>query len=72
MTQPEKLSEQFLETEDLESYFEMPRQMLTKYGFPLAINSDRYTIFRSSKEDKLTIEDEFEGNRSHSRNLGEP
>lgn len=51
----------FRPTEDLEGYFEMLRQILTNYGVPLAIYSDRHTIFRSSKEDKLSIEDELEG-----------
>jgi len=51
----------FRPTEDLEGYFEMLRQILTNYGVPLAIYSDRHTIFKSSNEDKLTIEDELDG-----------
>lgn len=51
----------FRPTEDLYGYFEMLRQILTLYGIPLAIYSDRHTIFRSTNEDKLTIEDELEG-----------
>ena len=51
----------FRPTEDLEGYFEMLRQILTDYGVPLAIYSDRHTIFKSSNEDKLTLEDELDG-----------
>lgn len=51
----------FRPTEDLQGYFEMTRQIITNYGIPLAIYSDRHAIFRSSNEDKFTIEDELEG-----------
>lgn len=54
----------FRPTEDLEGYFEMLRQILTDYGVPLAIYSDRHTIFRSSNEDKLTLEDELAGKKA--------
>lgn len=42
----------------------MLRQILTDYGVPLAIYSDRHTIFKSTIEDKLTLEDELNGKQA--------
>jgi transposase len=42
---------------------------IRRYGIPLALYSDRHTIFRSPKE-KLTIEQELDGERIPLSNLG--
>lgn len=51
----------FRPKEDLEGYFEVLRQTITTYGVPGGIYSDRHTIFVSPKAEKLTIEQELEG-----------
>jgi len=47
--------------ECLNGYFEVTRQMLTSYGIPISMYSDRHSIFKSPKLDKLTIEEELAG-----------
>jgi hypothetical protein len=44
----------------MRGYFETMRAGITAYGVPLALYSDRHTIFRSPKE-KLTIDEELDG-----------
>lgn len=48
-------------TECLEGYFVIMRQMISKYGIPAQIYSDRHTIFFSPKSDKLTEEEQLQG-----------
>lgn len=50
----------FRPTETQEGYFTVMRQAIEAYGIPLALYSDRHTIFRSPNE-KLTLEQELAG-----------
>jgi transposase len=47
--------------EDATGYFEVIRQVLSQYGVPQSLYSDRHTIFKSPKDGKLTIEEELAG-----------
>ena len=42
-------------------YFEVMRQCILKHGIPLSLYSDRHTIFRSPKEDTLSVEELLQG-----------
>jgi hypothetical protein len=42
-------------------YFEVMRQCVLNYGAPLSLYSDRHTIFRSPKEDKLSADELLAG-----------
>lgn len=53
----------FRPTEDLIGYLQVLRQIITNHGTPLAIYSDRHTIFFSPNKDKLSIEDELAGKK---------
>lgn len=47
--------------ECLHGYFEITRYMLLNFGIPVSIYSDAHAIFRSTKADKLSIEEQLEG-----------
>jgi len=47
--------------ECLNGYFEVTRQMLMNYGIPISVYSDRHTIFKSPKLNKLSVEEELAG-----------
>jgi len=47
--------------EDLEGYFNVLRQIILNYGVHEALYTDRHTIFKSPKSDKLSVEDELAG-----------
>ena len=49
------------ENECLNGYFETMRQCILSYGVPQSIYSDRHTIFRSPKADRLTVEEIIDG-----------
>lgn len=49
------------ENECLMGYLEITRQMLKKYGSPVAIYSDKYSVFFPNKSQKLTIDEQLEG-----------
>lgn len=49
--------------EDLDGYFEVLFQIISNYGVPLAIYSDRHSIFISPKSEKLSLEDELAGKK---------
>jgi hypothetical protein len=49
------------ENECLNGYFETMRQCILSYGVPQSIYSDRHTIFRSPKTDRLTVEEVIAG-----------
>ncbi len=49
------------ETECLLGYLEITRQMLSKYGIPETIYSDKFSVFFPPTSTKLTIEEELEG-----------
>jgi len=47
--------------ETLEGYLEVARQMISGFGIPISIYSDRHTIFFSPTRGKLSVEDQLEG-----------
>lgn len=47
--------------ECLFGYFEMLRRIITNFGLPVSLYSDRHSIFRSPKADKISIEDQLAG-----------
>lgn len=47
--------------ECLMGYLEITRQMLKKYGSPLAIYSDKYSVFFPSSSQKVTVEEQLDG-----------
>lgn len=49
--------------ECLHGYLEMSRQMLLSHGVPVSLYSDKHTIFRSPKTDKLSIEEQLAGKK---------
>ena len=49
------------ESECLLGYLEITRQMLTNYGIPISIYSDRFSVFFPPTSAKLTLEEELEG-----------
>lgn len=49
------------ESECLLGYLEITRQMLIKYGIPIAIYSDKFSVFFPPSSAKLTIEEQLEG-----------
>lgn len=51
----------FRKEENLEGYFDVLKQIITNYGIPDALYTDRHTIFKSPKSDKLSVDDELEG-----------
>jgi transposase len=59
----------FTENECAYGYVRTLQEGIRTYGIPLALYSDRHTIFRSPKE-KLTIEQELDGERIPLSNLG--
>lgn len=58
------------EHECLLGYLEITRQMLTNYGTPLAIYSDKYSVFFPAKSQKVTVEEELEGKRNPTTQFG--
>jgi transposase InsO family protein len=59
----------FTEHECALGYTRVLQEGIRKYGIPLALYSDKHTIFRSPKE-KLTIEQELDEEQSPLSNLG--
>jgi hypothetical protein len=51
----------FRPAEDTLGYLNMLHQMVTNYGIPQSLYSDRHTIFFSPKSDKLSIEEQLQG-----------
>ena len=49
------------ENECLMGYLEITRQMLKKYGSPVAIYSDKYSVFFPSSSQKVSIEEQLQG-----------
>lgn len=49
------------ETECLLGYLEITRQMLTQFGIPETIYSDKFSVFFPPSSSKLTIEEQLEG-----------
>jgi hypothetical protein len=51
-------------------YFEVMRQCILNHGAPLSLYSDRHTIFRSPKADKLTAEELLHGKEEKPTQFG--
>ena len=51
----------FRAAEDMNGYFMVLKQTISRYGIPLSIYSDRHTIFVSPASERVTIEDELAG-----------
>lgn len=51
------------ENECLMGYLEITRQMLERYGSPVAIYSDKYSVFFPSSSQKVTLEEQLEGKK---------
>lgn len=49
------------ENECLMGYLEITRQMLKKYGSPVAIYSDKYSVFFPTSSQKTTVEEQLNG-----------
>jgi len=61
----------FRPQEDLIGYLMLLYQIITKYGVPHTIYSDRHTIFASPKKEKLTVEEELAGLSAPLTNFGQ-
>lgn len=51
------------ETECLLGYLEITRQMLTNFGIPQTVYSDRFSVFFPPSSAKLTLEEQLEGKK---------
>lgn len=51
----------FAPHECLQGYFQLMKTVIANNGVPLAVYTDRHTIFRSPKADKLSLDDELSG-----------
>ncbi|MDY0322912.1 MAG: ISNCY family transposase [Candidatus Carbobacillus sp.] len=60
----EIISATFRPREDTEGYFLLLKQLIEQKGIPMSLYSDRHTIFRSPKEDALSVEEELAGETS--------
>ena len=49
------------ESECLLGYLEITRRMLTKFGIPKSIYSDKFSVFFPPTSAKLTLEEQLEG-----------
>jgi transposase len=59
----------FTPNECLEGFCEVMKQGIIRYGVPLALYSDKHTIFRSPEE-KVTLDEELEGQTIPLSNFG--
>jgi hypothetical protein len=59
----------FTKNECQEGYFNVMKQGIMRYGLPLALYSDKHTIFRSPSE-KLTLDEELDGQTIPLSNFG--
>jgi transposase len=53
----------FRDQEDAQGYFQLMREVVRRYGAPLAVYSDRHGIFFKTKDRELTIEEALAGRR---------
>lgn len=56
--------------ECLHGYFEVTRQTIIRNGVPISMYADRHTIFRSPKQDKLSIEEQLAGRVANDTQFG--
>jgi transposase len=54
----------FQKEEDSRGYFLLLREIVERYGIPLALYHDRHTIFDSPKDEEESIEDQLEGKKN--------
>ena len=62
----------FAHNECLLGYLEVMLQTCIDHGIPLAVYSDKHTIFRSPNTDKLTVADEIQGKTVKLTHFGRP
>lgn len=60
----------FTKNECMEGYFELMRQIINNHGIPMALYSDRHTIFISPNDGKLTVEEQLAGKRVNLTQFG--
>src|SRR5690554_5036778 len=60
----------FTPNECLEGYWQVMKMVISSKGIPLAVYSDRHSIFRSPKMDKLSLEDELKGRKVNATQFG--
>jgi len=60
----------FMPNECLEGYFQLMKTVISNNGVPLAVYTDRHTIFRSPKTDKLSLEEELSGKKAKATQFG--
>jgi transposase len=53
----------FREQEDAQGYFELMREVVVVAGIPMAVYSDRHSIFWQTQDKELTLEQQLEGRR---------
>ena len=53
----------FREQEDAQGYFQLMRQVVVRYGIPMAAYSDRHSIFWQTQDKHLTVQEQLEGRR---------
>jgi transposase len=56
--------------ECLFGYFQMLRSIINDFGLPVSLYSDRHSIFRSPKADKISIEDQLAGVTANDTQFG--
>jgi transposase len=54
----------FRETEDTEGYFKIVEKIVADHGAPMAIYHDGHSVFEAAEPERMTIEDQLEGNKS--------
>jgi hypothetical protein len=54
----------FQEQEDSAGYFKLLREIVKRYGIPLALYHDRHTIFDSPRDEPESLEEQLEGKRN--------
>jgi transposase len=60
----------FRETECLEGYFQVMRQIIINHGIPISTYNDRHTIFISPKDGKIPIEEQLQGKQVNLTQFG--
>lgn len=53
----------FRDQEDAQGYFELMRQVVVDSGIPMAVYSDRHSIFWQTQDRELTLEEQLAGRR---------
>lgn len=53
----------FRDQEDAQGYFQLMHQVVVRHGIPMAVYSDRHSIFWMTKNKELTLEEQLSGRR---------